>query len=449
MAFNPGYYMRQEQVDAQTTRVDNPNVVGSGYINFGAMERLPASEALASNWQFAAGAADEPQVPLAGAGAFGLPLVSAGAEWAAPTVPRAAPAPPSAADRSSNWRDRGRAFGNEHGAPSLDAFAPPVSGHEQAFGAPGLLSTAGSMGIDLNQPVSHTAPLSTHMHGLSLGAPPLASAMPIVSSAFPSALTVLPQSMPPSAVGACYLGASPAVPLGALGGFLSAGQCGASCGASAHLSAADAAMAADPYSLPPYAPAMAANGLGAMASSVAASQRTPMPADARRPAAYGGAASVTAGAQAPRALLGEQAAKAALGASYVAAQPPLAELKKPLTQEDYAAAAKAWKPPKPSTVLVSPTMSKAAPAAGQQPKASGPKEWACKRCSLINDGRARFCEICNYDHVGGDAEHGHDDGWKSTAPRGSGSGAPEQQGPLKSRASAKNEKRRAKKADKQ
>lgn len=444
MAYQQAFYTRQEQVDAQTTRLDNPNVVGSGYINFGAMERLPASEALASNWQFAAGQAEAQ--PLPGAGAFGMPLVGAGAEWAVPAVPRAMPLPPSAADRSSNWRDRNR-FAAE--AAALDAFATPAQGLDPTFGS-GLVGSAAQLGMGLGmgmgQPLGQAAALGAHMQALSLGGGPLASALPMVSAAFPSALTVLPQS---AGDALAYPDSAAAAPMGAPGGFLNAGQCGASYGAQpmAHgaSSAAGAYPAArhpsDPYHQP-FLPATAVNGLGAVPSSAAL--RPPMPAEARRGGGYGG----VAGAGGHASLAAHAATAPAPSHAY--AEPSAAGAKKPLTQEDYAAAAKAWKPPKASTVLVTPTAAKAEPAKGRAGKAGGPREWGCKRCSFINDGHARFCEMCQHDRIGGgEPDHGHDDGWKSTAAKGSsGASQPEQHGPAKSRASAKNEKRRAKKATK-
>jgi hypothetical protein len=44
-----GYYTRQEQEDAMTARIDNPNRVGSGFINLGPMQRQP--QAASTNWQ--------------------------------------------------------------------------------------------------------------------------------------------------------------------------------------------------------------------------------------------------------------------------------------------------------------------------------------------------------------------------------------------------------------
>jgi hypothetical protein len=115
--------------------------------------------------------------------------------------------------------------------------------------------------------------------------------------------------------------------------------------------------------------------------------------------------------------------------------------KVPLTQDEYAAAAKAWKPPKATTVLVTPI------AAKSEAKGSGKAEWGCKRCSFLNPHHARFCEICNHDRAGGEHEHGNEDGWKSaSAVKAHGSGSSDLQ-PAKSRASAKNEKRRAKRAN--
>lgn len=44
-----GYYTRQEQEDAMTARIDNPNRVGSGFINLGPMQRQPPASS--TNWQ--------------------------------------------------------------------------------------------------------------------------------------------------------------------------------------------------------------------------------------------------------------------------------------------------------------------------------------------------------------------------------------------------------------
>lgn len=442
MAFNQPFYTRQEQIDAQTTaRHDNVNMVGSGFINFGAMERLPASEALASNWQFAGGAAGAQQ-PLVGAGAFGLPLASGGAEWAVPPVPRAAPVPPSAADRSSNWRDRNR-FAADPNAGTLDSFAAPSQGLDPAYNSGLVGGGQMGMGLGLGQPLGQSAPLNAHMQALSLGGgAPVMSAMPIASAAFPSALTVLPQSSADAMPG-CYMGV-PAAPLGG---------CGASYGGP--VGAADSALSSAMSALPaprhlselyhqPFVQAPVANGLGGVPPGAAL--RPQVPADARRGGGYGGAAAA-AGGMPPKASPAAQAAK--VPAAHAYAQPSAPEPKKPLTQEDYAAAARAWKPPKASTVLVTPSASKVEAAAkGQASKQSGPKEWSCKHCSFINDGHERFCEMCKFDRVGGDATHGHDDGWSTGARAAKGSGPSEQQGPPKSRAQAKNEKRRAKKTAK-
>jgi len=49
MAAYGGYYTRQEQEDAMAARIDNPNRVGSGFINLGPQQRAPA--VANTNWQ--------------------------------------------------------------------------------------------------------------------------------------------------------------------------------------------------------------------------------------------------------------------------------------------------------------------------------------------------------------------------------------------------------------
>ncbi|KAJ1626166.1 hypothetical protein T492DRAFT_1034548 [Pavlovales sp. CCMP2436] len=447
MSFNQ-FYTRQEQVDAHTTHINNPNLVGSGYHHFGSMERTTATEALASNWQFAGSGAVEQQQPMGGVGAFAMPLAGTDS-WAMPVAPRSVAAVNSAADRSHNWRDKSPQLAPSYGQD----FSPTLAGSEGAFGSlPGSMSTlALGSGPFSQSPAGVAQPLSAQM--LPLGSASLSGAT------LPSVLGALPQQAN-DGMGSCFMGGAASAPLGASYGAGSyiAGSYGASgygaCSFEATGSLPDAMselpMAAypapDPYAASdPYQSYAPAPGLGDMPSNNAASVPRPaMAADARR-AGYAGQAAQPGS----KTALTAQAGKAQPFAASALAAPPqsFAEpkgLARLLTQEDYAAAAKAWKPPK-ATVLDSSSAVKAEAAKPAQQKASGPKEWACKRCSLINEPHARFCEVCNSDRV---ADHGHgdEDGWHSAAHKPSGSGASEQQQPLKSRASAKNAKRRGTKA---
>lgn len=463
MAFNPspGFYSRQEQIDAQTTRMDNPSAVGNGYIHFGSMERLPASEALASNWQFATDGGEQ--------AAFGTaPLGAAGAEWVVP--PLARPAPPSAADRSNNWRQRG--YASDPSLPGgLEAFAIPLEQPRQPGGhiGSGLGASSGSAGLGLasHQPLSQLAgsqSLTAHMQGLSLAPNPqmLAAGLPLGalplgslslgSGAFPSALTVLSAQSGPECMPSCFMGseqlAAPGAYLNPAGyGVPGIPDLGLAVGASAVGGCRQPPSSEQYHSgfMPCAAPMP--SSLSCMTSAAAAAMRPPaLDAEARRAGSFGAAL-----AQQPKsppsqgmAAMLQQASKAGAPSAVQPAAPqaaPTADSRKPLTQDDYAAAAKAWKPPKATTVLNAPSKVDLV----KTQSSAGSKDWPCKRCSFINANYARFCEMCNFDRTGGDHDHGADEGWKSAAPKASAGGQAEQQ-PVKSRASAKNEKRRAKKA---
>jgi len=141
---------------------------------------------------------------------------------------------------------------------------------------------------------------------------------------------------------------------------------------------------------------------------------------------------------------------------------------------DYGAAAAAWKPPTAASVSTVSTASVARkPEAaigsksggGGRAAADAPQEWECRRCTFLNNGALWECEMCGFERPGKEerasvrgvdsaantprAPFADDDaGWKPAGRverKAAASAAPAASG--KSKAQAKNEKRRAKKRE--
>eukprot|EP00306_Pavlova_sp_CCMP459_P013173 CAMPEP_0185186264 /NCGR_PEP_ID=MMETSP1140-20130426/3908_1 /TAXON_ID=298111 /ORGANISM="Pavlova sp., Strain CCMP459" /LENGTH=465 /DNA_ID=CAMNT_0027752533 /DNA_START=143 /DNA_END=1540 /DNA_ORIENTATION=+ len=462
MSFNPGgYYTRQEEMDAAASRIDNPNAVGSGYIHFGTMERLPGSEALANNWQFAGGDANA-QAPFPAPGA--MPTFGAGPpDWSMPAAPRMPQ--PSPADLSRDWRSGGYEQHPPQGLQSPQAMMP--GGTPYGMLPPGAMdpSLAGGMG-SLGQPQMPMGGrpdmsmqgAAAQLQNMSLHAPPsqrtgmLASA----SAAFPSALTAFGSQ--PSAIDSpapiSFMGTAPMATVAPLAPLASGGASSGLSGPSTAFAlpqGGQAPPAPEAVRVAPAGPALpqAAPRQPAFASPASQANGTatmPPSSVMRPPLPAAGCAQVP-----PTAYTGPQAKSPSAQARATAApQAAAAGGAKPRTQEDYAAAAKAWKPPKPATISVNPAgASKAVdkPSAAAKPASKAAKEWACKRCSFINHGHMRFCEMCNFDRAGDRDHNSGDDGWHSSSKGGGDYVGQQQQQQQhnKSRASAKNEKRRSKK----
>lgn len=509
------FYTNQERVDTETTRISNPNVVGSGYIHFGDMQRVPPSEALASNWQFAGDAQAQDGVGYPGAGLG----VSEEDSWGAPQV-RAPALGPSAADLSLDWRARGEAsepreprlpqdagadqqhvpgiFGQLPAQPMDNHGAMPIPAlHHGA--SPSLPQGLPPASLPLGGPVVSMAPVGGHLGfgpmTVEASAAPGQPAGPVAEmqglslhqGGGPAPMAPPPPSVPPVGQGfdphllqgASLLGVPPSAPLGPSSlpsCYLDRGQHTETM-PSSNVSQSLHHQPAPSFAQPQGAPlndnrtlatggTMAAHpgpgprgpGLGAQPPPFGSlPQRSTANGNPAPPATAGGVRGMPPSDQhRPRAPM--PAAKAAQNSSALgpagAQAPGHQQPGRPMTQEEYLAAARAWKPPKPATISAAPVKTAAAPA-NKGKDGQKPKEWGCARCSFINPGHMRFCEMCSYDRVSGTGERSApDDGWVSSghAPKGTSAGGaaagPDHSTssqPTKSRAAAKNDKRRAKK----
>ena len=376
-----GFYTRQEAEDAKAARLEpNPNRVGSGFINFGAMER---SQQPAANWQ-------------TGGLVGGAPTPSQVSDiWGSST-----PGAPSAGAPGL-------------GAQSYGAPAPPPNS------VPQVDNLFQNMGIDGARGGPAAPPPQSYSGGINsydVNAMSSAAVQQPFAQQQPQTTQALMSLLQPGANSATGSAAAPA--LGAYGACNGGGMAQGSCGASL----AQAAFT----SIPSPQCQLPHNG-GAFA-----------------PNAFPGATQPHSKPTAGR-----------------AGQPPR-ELQ---SAADYAAAAVNYRPPAPprapapgsatNSVSRKPEATRAPPAAASAATANN--GWDCPRCTFLNNGALRECEMCGFERVGanqGSAEPPAaatpvaDDGWRTasasmrkSAPLPNGSAAAN----TKSKAQAKNEKRRAKK----
>ena len=412
-----GFYTRQEQEDVLASRIDNPNRVGSGFINFGPMERN-ANRAPAANWQTSS--------------LVGAPSSGAGAPqqvsqiWASPSPtaplsqqPHQRPPPPT----SMQMPVPPQSFSGVPGASPFGA-PPPSAGQD----VNGLFS---SFSID-----------------------PKAQARPTVGAAFPG----IGNGIPPAPVQSAFMNGAGGPP---------APQAMAQAGTSSLMSMLNAPPPPPPPSLSqPFGGGLGNGSMPPNAHSSMQAAFNSMPPVTQRqmppqPAAFGSAPGYG-------------------GPSSGRAHPPAAAAvpKKLSSASDYGAAAMAWKPPSGgathsnSSVARKPATEPSATATSRPATAATPRaaptperveEWECPRCTFLNNGSLWECEMCAFQRPGKHEQQAaaitaaasarapaesDDAGWRPAgrAERKPAASAQQNAAALgKSKAQAKNEKRRAKK----
>ena len=440
-----GFYTRQEQEDVMTAQITNPNRVGSGYINLGPQVRNPQM-AQNANWQMGGGG------PSRGAAPQGVSDIWATAKNPPPPQPpmqQHRPPPPQMPQMPPMPRAPPQAqqpFGARSGATP---FAAPPPGDPTAQ-VNGLFNTFS---------VSAPPAPGTSAHGVPPNAPPGFPSMP------PNLAQPAPPGQQPFLNGSAAAPPPPASLMGMLG---------------------------NPP--PPPAPGLAgfAGGLGngvpsnnrhAAAFAPPMPQMPPMPqpssyGSAPPGAGFGGAPPPSHRGGAPNA--GGPPQHPGAGHMSARAAPPPKTLS---SAADYGAAAAAWKPPTASTATsaVSVARKPEAAAAAKLPSATTAAtaarqeatvaEWECLRCTFLNNGSLWECEMCGFDRPGkveeqaaaqvAQASHrsntaapqaaappSEDAGWQTASkarPQPGGASQTAGGGAGKSKAQAKNEKRRAKK----
>lgn len=392
------FYTEQEREDALAARIDNPNRVGTGFINLGPMER----QSTAANWQTSS---------LLGGGAAAPPNVSE--IWKQPAAPvpppqqRVQPPPPPPPQLVQSQMGMQQAFAppvqppKEVGAIfqslSIDAPSQPTC-HQSAFlggggsGAPfGCMNSVNKLtATSVQQPFMNGAPAATQQ-----------------------------QQQTQSLMSLLHTPATSATlnPVFALGN-----------GTVPQAACTTRAQAAFSHPVPPAPHCQLPSGAhsNAFASSAFA------PSTSRQPPPP---------------------------------PPPPPQPKALQSPADYAAAALTWKPPvatsrggqassaAPHSVARKPEKSKAPPQAPPAAK----EEWECPRCTFLNNRLLNECEMCGSERPGGKAaeqpsssvrEQGEsEEGWRTALSAAARKATPASGAAVsgKSKAQAKNEKRRAKK----
>lgn len=413
MSYN-GFYTRQEQEDVMAARIDNPNRVGSGFINFGAMERTSQP---AANWQTASMVGAPPVVAPS--------LVSD--IWASST-----PAPPPTQVPQQRFPTQPTPQMAVQPQLSVQPFAAPPGQQRD------VASIFQSLQLDAAPPPQHVAPPK------------------------------------PSFMGAT--GAASACAYGGLGGNMSAGavQQPFMNGGLQPLqppqppppapqqqqtqTLMNLLQAQAPVSAPVY-------GLGNGTLPQAGSCAT------RMQAAFSSAAPPAPQCQLPPNGCTHASAFASAAFAPSASRQPVVRVAAPPTvpkslssAADYAAAAQSYKAPpsnRPTSSMGHTASVARKPEASTKASQPAPviaeEEWSCPRCTFSNNSLVFECEMCGFERPGKAAEmqsvtpHSSgpdDDGWK---PAGSSSARKTAPVPTavaatgKSKAQSKNEKRRAKK----
>jgi len=426
-----------------TARIDNPNRIGSGFINLGPQQRNEVTAA--ANWQTSGllgggGAAAAPQTVSDIWSSTPAPMQPQQQRqpFQQPPQPQpqmqpfAAPAAPFAPAPAAPVRDVNAIFSSLN----LDAPPPPQQLGQPpkpptpylGAGAPGASAYATGIGLSAN------ALQQPFMNG---GVAPQA-APGMVAAPQQSLMTLLQQQA--QAQPAPTVSAPSLAPV--YGGLGSATM--------ANASMADA------------------NRMAAFSNSTPATPQCQLPPNGQLPS--NGCNHVAAFAS----------AAFAPSTSRQAPPPPRAPPGPPKTLSsaaDYAVAAQHYKPPPtaaapsgarsaaPTTTGLGrkPELSKPTPASGA---AAVEKEWECSRCTFLNNSSLWECEMCGFERPGkaavadalslgsgrgsaAVAADNNDDGWKSAGGSSARKAATNDPGALaaagKSKAQSKNEKRRAKK----
>uniref|UniRef100_A0A7S2BY54 RanBP2-type domain-containing protein n=1 Tax=Haptolina brevifila TaxID=156173 RepID=A0A7S2BY54_9EUKA len=394
-----------------TSRIDNPNRVGSGFINFGAMERNTQP---AANWQ--TGSLVQP----GHGGAVAPPQVSE--IWNA--APNKQPAPPQ--PTIPQMPVPPQPFAAQPGSAAPFAASPPAEPHS-------LLHSIGALGLGPSTQASAAA-----LQAAQVQRPP------VVSAPFPSMGAGMPP-VQPAQVQSFMNGAAPTAP---------------------PQQSSLMSMLSNPP--PPPAPSLTpafGGGLGngtvpnAGASRVNAAAFASVPPQVAQPF------------QPPPQAASFGAPPAGFGAppnsARTAPPPAAAAVPKVLASAaDYGQAAMAYKPPPSSqgqSVSRKPEQQSAGSARGSTPRVPETRpaeEWECRRCTFINNASLWECEICSFDRPGKHEQQeaakaatpraDSDSGWRTASaarkpPPQPASNSNSAAASGKSKAQSKNEKRRAKK----
>jgi len=389
-----GFYTRQEQEDALTSRIDNPNRVGSGFINFGAMER---QQTPAANWQTG---------NLIGGGAAAATPSQVSDIWNSTPGP---PPPPQPQVQQQQMRLPPQ-------VPQQQQMSVQQQLAQQPFAPPAMQPNVSSacalfqsLGID------STAPQQLRKEPTFPGAP--FGGMNDVS-----AMSAAAQQQPP-----------PGPPSQSLMNLLQTPAPTAN-----QLSAAF-------QQLPPQQ---------ACAARAQAAFSNPIPAAPQCQALHNGvhSAAFSAGAFAapPPPPMVQQQPPA--GAAHGGMPPPRTVI--PNSASDYAVAAVNYKPPPQPRVAASMGVSSISRKPEASTKTSAPpppkEEWECPRCTFLNNSALRECEMCGFARPGAHSareSNADDEGWRtasSTTVRKA-APVPSSDSTGKSKTQNKNEKRRAKK----
>ena len=403
-----GFYTRQEQEDVLTARIDNPNRVGSGFINFGAMERNTQP---AANWQTGS--------LIGGGGAVAPPQVSE--IWAAaPKAPQSQPSQP---------RPQPPTMPQMPVAPQ--PFAQPTSAPFAASqqGDHSLLNSINALSLD---PAAQA-----RVAAAQAPRPPVPSAPFAPMGGMPPAQQPLQQPLQQPFLN----GTSAAQPQPSTQALLSM-------------------LNAPPPPAPSLNPAFG-GGLG---------NGTVPNAGASRVNAFSAMPTVTQPFQQPSPVASFGPPPPGFGPPPTSARapPPPAAPAVPKTLSsaaDYGMAAMAYKPPAAPVDTIQSVSRKPEQQSSAARGAAGARaaetraneEWECARCTFINNASLWECEMCQLERPG---KHEHQEAAKAATPRDSDAGwrtasARKPAAPAantnagaasgKSKAQSKNEKRRAKK----
>jgi len=384
----------------------NPNRVGTGFINFGAMERQTQP---AANWQTGGliGGAPAQVADIWNSTPVQPPPVQP------PPQQRMQPPVPHMAVQSQL-------------APQTFAAAPGPSG---AGGIPNTCALFQSLGIDSAPTLRPEAAFSTGVGpgvgaGVGVGvAPPYASlndvaAMSAAAAAMPPQP---PQPQPPQ-------GLAPPTP-----SLMSLLQPTPPQQPVAHMNAAFAMC----NGVPPAA--CASRAQAAFNNSLAPAPQCHLPPNGVHSSAFASGAFAPPVQHAPP------------------PRPAQSNVSRPLASAaDYAVAAANYKPPAGSRGPATSASVGRKPEAtqkGQTQQAAVKTEWECLRCTFLNNAALRECEMCGFERPGTENEvapavRTEDDGWRTATTTSVRKNTPVSSSatlPGKSKTQAKNEKRRAKK----
>ena len=440
-----GYHTRQEQEDVLAAQITNPNRVGSGFINLGPMQRIPQVTA-AANWQTA-------ELVGVNGGATAPPSLSD--IWNKQAAP---PPPPGMGSRLPPGATQ-HAAPQQYARPGGGAFAAPPPAPASLGGVNGMFDS-----------------FSISPQALALASQQAQAQAAQAAAQAQAAVRAQVQSAAVQAQARSFSAMQPSLQQPFMNGSVAGPPAPPPQAAPGSLMSMLGATAPQP---PPPAPSMHAS-FGALGLGNGLLPAVP---PARLQAAFNGSVPPVAQCQLPpQPTPGFGGVPHAFGSAPSArgAPPPAPPAPKTLSSTaDYGAAAAAWKPP-PTSSNVSSTSVARKPetvssasgksnGAGTPRVAQGPSEWECRRCTFLNNGALSECEMCGFERP---AKEGAAAGKGSSAPPDTAASTPratadddagwkpagrvERKGPAgqpapsvvgKSKAQAKNEKRRAKKRD--